>query len=211
MSYSTKGPGYGRGAAGRAAGLLALLALAACEKKAATGPKLVYTGPLMESTNVRILVSDSAKLKFELTAPLEQQFENGDIIYPKGMKVTFYSADGKRRVINTLAARYGKQEKARNLYIMRGNVRVANVPEQQQLDTEELFYDKTRQQIYTDSAMFVKVTTPTEYLTGYGLTANQNFSRYRIARPEGVFAAPQAAPASASVSAPAPAAVGAGR
>ena len=42
--------------------------------------------------------------------------------------------------------------------------------------------------------MFVKVTTPTEYLTGYGLTANQDFSRYRITKPEGIFAAPQAAP-----------------
>ena len=62
------------------------LALAACEKKAVAGPHAqLYTGPLMETTNVRTLVSDSAKLKFELTAPLEQQFENGDlVIYPKG-------------------------------------------------------------------------------------------------------------------------------
>ena len=172
--------------------VLAALALAGCDKKAASGPKLVYTGPLMETTNVRTLVSDSAKLKFQLTAPLEQQFENGDILYPKGMVVTFYSADGRQTVINTLTAKYGKVDKAKNLYIMRGNVQVANVPQQQRMDTEELFYDKSKQLIYTDSAMFVKVTTPTEYLTGYGLTANQNFSRYRILRPEGVFAAPQA-------------------
>jgi LPS export ABC transporter protein LptC len=168
-------------------GLLALT-LAGCEKKAATGPRLVYTGPLMETTNVLTLVSDSAKLKFQLTAPLEQQFENGDIIYPKGMVVTFYSPDGQKRVINTLTARYGKSDKAKNLYIMRGDVRVVNVPEQQRMNTEELFFDKNKQLIYTDTAMFVKVETPTEFLTGYGLTANQNFSRYRIARPKGFFA-----------------------
>ncbi|GAC1602167.1 MAG: hypothetical protein NVS3B25_30400 [Hymenobacter sp.] len=172
------------------AGLALLLVLAACEKKAATGPKLVYTGPLMETTNVLTLVSDSAKLKFQLTAPLEQQFENGDILYPKGMVVTFYSADGKKTVINTLSAHYGKVDKAKNLYIMRGDVRVVNVPQEQRMNTEELFFDKAKQLIYTDSAMFVKVTTPTEYLTGYGLTANQNFSRYRITKPEGIFAAP---------------------
>ncbi len=172
--------------------VLAALALAGCDKKAATGPMQVYTGPLMETTNVLTLVSDSAKLKFQLTAPLEQQFENGDIIYPKGMVVTFYSADGKKNVINMLKANYGKSDKAKNLYIMRGKVNVMNVPEQQNMDTEELFFDKNKQLIYTDSAMFVKVTTPTEYLTGYGLKANQNFSRYKITRPTGVFAAPQA-------------------
>jgi LPS export ABC transporter protein LptC len=169
-----------------------LLALASCDKQKVAGPMLVYKGPLMETTNVLTLISDSAKLKFQLTAPLEQQFENGDIIYPKGMVVTFYSADGKKTVINTLTAKYGKVDKAKNLYIMRGKVEVVNVPQEQRMDTEELFFDKTKQLIYTDSAMFVKVTTPTEYLTGYGLTANQNFSRYRITKPEGIFAAPQA-------------------
>lgn len=170
------------------------LALVGCDKKAATGPKLVYTGPLMETTNVRTLFSDSAKLKWRLTAPLEQQFENGDVIYPQGMVLTQYSDDGLKTVVSTLAAKYGKADKAKNLYIMRGDVRVNNLAEQQHMNTEELFYDKTKQLIYTDSAMFVKVTTPNEYLTGYGLTANQNFSRYRIARPEGIFASPQAAP-----------------
>lgn len=169
-------------------GLLAALALAACDKKAAVGPPQVYTGPLMATTNVRTLVSDSAKLKFQLTAPLEQQFENSDIVYPKGMVVTFYSADGKKTVINTLMAKYGKYEKATNLYTMRGDVRVTNVPQQQRLYTEEMFFDKTKQLIYTDSAMFVKVETPTEYIDGYGLTANQNFSRYSIKRPTGILA-----------------------
>ena len=168
--------------------LLAVLALAGCEKKAATGPVLVYKGPLMETTNVLTLISDSAKLKYQITAPLEQQFENGDVIYPKGMVVTFYSADGKKKVINTLTARYGKQDKVRNLYVMRGDVRVVNVPQAQRMNTEELFFDKNKRLIYTDSAMFVKVTTPTEYLTGYGLTANQDFSRYRITKPSGIFA-----------------------
>ncbi len=169
------------------AGLLLVLGLAGCDSKTAPGPPQIYTGPLMETTNVRTLLSDSAKLKFELTAPLEQRFENGDNIYPKGMVVKVYSADGKRMVVNTITANYGKVDKAKNLYIMRGDVRVVNVPQQQRMNTEELFFDQTRQLIYTDSAMFVRVETPTEKLTGYGLTANQNFSRYRIKRPVGFF------------------------
>ena len=179
---------------GSGGAILMGLVLGGCDKKTATGPKLVYSGPLMETTNVRTLFSDSAKLKVQLTAPLEQQFENGDMVYPKGAVVTLYSADGKKTIINIITGKYAKFEKAKNIYNMRGDVQVTNVPEQQRLNTQEIFLDRTKQLIYTDSAMFVKVTTPTEYLTGYGLTANQDFSRYRITKPEGIFAAPQAAP-----------------
>ena len=186
---------------------LALLALAGCDKQKVAGPMLIYKGPLMETTNVLTLMSDSAKLKFQLTAPLEQRFENDDDVYPKGVVVTFYSADGKKTVLNTLTAKYGKFEKAKNLYILRGAVQVVNVPQEQRMDTEELFFDKSKQLIYTDSAMFVKVTTPTEYLTGYGLTANQNFSRYRITKPEGIFASPQQAATASATSPAAPALV----
>lgn len=174
--------------------LLAALAMAGCDKKTATGPKLVYKGPLMETTNVRALYSDSAKLKLQLTAPLEQRFENGDFIYPKGVKVIFYSADGKKTVVNTLTANYGKSDNAKNLYIMRGNVQVSNLPQQQKMNTEELFFDKTKQLIYTDTAMFVKVETPNEYIDGYGLKANQDFSRYSIKRPTGILSKSGQAP-----------------
>ena len=77
------------------------LMVTACGSKEMTGPLTVYTGPLMETTNVRTLFSDSARLKLILTAPLEQNFENGDAVYPKGMTVTFFERDG-RTVLNTL-------------------------------------------------------------------------------------------------------------
>ena len=171
-------------------GLLAL-ALLGCDEKKTIGPTLVYKGPVMETTNVLTLVSDSAKLQIRLTAPLEQVYENSDRIYAKGVTVTFYSKDGKS-VVNTLSARYGKLEQTKNLYTMRGDVQVTNVPEQQKLFTEELFFDRGKQVIYTKPEMFVKVVTPTERLTGTGLKANQSFSSYRITHPEGVFAVDQA-------------------
>ncbi len=182
--------GKGKGDGLLAGGLLAL-ALLGCEEKKTVGPTLVYKGPTMETTDVLTLFSDSAKLQVRLAAPLEQVYENGDRVYAKGVVVTFYSKDGKS-VVNTLSARYGKLEQATNLYTMRGDVRVANVPEQQKLFTEELFFDRNKQLIYTAPQMFVKVETPTERLTGTGLTANQNFSSYRITHPEGVFAIDQA-------------------
>lgn len=176
---------------GGLAGLLLAASLVGCQPKEKEAKPVVYTGPLMETENVVTLLSDSARLHIRLTSPLEQRFENSDILYPKGVTVTFYDKPGKL-IINTLVAKWGKFDNAQQLYIMRGAVKVANVPQQQQLDTEELFYNRAQQKIYTDSAMFVRVQTPTEVLTGYGLSANQDFSRYGIHKPKGVFSLAEA-------------------
>jgi LPS export ABC transporter protein LptC len=178
--------------------LLAAGLLAGCRKAEEVKVRQVdYKGPTIETENVLMLVSDSAKLRIRLTAPLEQQFESGDMIYPKGVKLTFLDGAGET-VVNTITGRYGKFEKAKNLYTMRGDVRVTNVPKQQRMNTEEAFYDKTKASIYTKEQTEIRVTTPTEVLTGRGLTANQDFSLYRILNPTGVFTlqnAPTAAPA----------------
>ncbi|MCB2380153.1 LPS export ABC transporter periplasmic protein LptC [Hymenobacter sp. BT635] len=168
--------------------LLAAGSSAGCQEKETevAKKKVVYTGPAAETTNVLTLLSDSAELQIRLTAPLEQTFETGDQIYPKGVKVSFYG-EGGRTVINTLEGKYAKYDKAKNLYVVRGDVRVANQVKQQKMNTEELFYDRVKAIIYTQPATLVRVQTQTEILTGKGLTANQDFSRYSIAEPTGVF------------------------
>ncbi|MGI4833693.1 MAG: LPS export ABC transporter periplasmic protein LptC [Janthinobacterium lividum] len=166
--------------------LLGLLA-AGCQPEQ-EAPKLpTYKGPLLQTEHVITLISDSARPHIRLTGPLKQQFESGDVLYPQGALVTFYDTKTGKLVVNTIQAKWAKYESNKQLYIMRGDVRVANVPQQQKLNTEELFYDRGKQQIYTDRKMFVRVETPAEVLTGYGLTANQDFSRYSIYKPLGTF------------------------
>ena len=183
-------------------GLGALLLAGGCQKADSEGitKKVTYNGPILETANVLMLVSDSARLRIRLTAPLEQQFENGNMIYPKGVRLTSMAPDG-RTVVSTIVGNYGKFEKDKNLYTLRGNVRVTNEEKQQTLSTEEAFYDKPKASIYTKKDVAVRVTTPTEVLTGRGLTANQDFSRYRILTPTGVFTL-QNAPAPAPAPAP---------
>ncbi|WP_071843800.1 LPS export ABC transporter periplasmic protein LptC [Hymenobacter sp. DG25A] len=165
-------------------GLLLAALGTACESKSTVSVKpVVYKGPLLESQHVTILFSDSAKLQIKLTAPVQQQFENGDQVFPKGMQVVFFGKD--KQVVNTLSGNYGKFDRNSNLYIVRGNVRVNNAEKHQKLSTEELFYNKQKGTIYTDK--FVRVETLTEILTGTGLTANQEFSRYKILKPAGIF------------------------
>ncbi|RYE18086.1 MAG: LPS export ABC transporter periplasmic protein LptC [Sphingobacteriales bacterium] len=159
------------------------LSFACTEAKHKPEDEVVYKGPLVEAEDVLTLYSDSAKLKVKLTAPVQQEFENGDGIFPKGINVAFFEVEGKPTT--TLRANYGKFDKRKNLYLVTGNVVVKNTRKKETLNTEELYWDKPKQEVYTDK--FVRIETPTEILTGEGLRANQDFSKYRILKPSGIF------------------------
>ena len=141
-----------------------------------------YSGPLIENHHVITLFSDSAKLLIKLQAPVQQEFENGDGVFPKGLFVEFFEKQGP--VTSTLKANYGKQQRDKDLYLVRGNVVVENLVKKEKLETEELYWNKRKAEIYTDK--FVKITTAEEVLMGQGLRANQDFSQYRILKPTGI-------------------------
>ncbi|WP_347159933.1 LPS export ABC transporter periplasmic protein LptC [Pontibacter chitinilyticus] len=168
--------------------LLLLSCLVACKDDLKDPDKeIVYKGPLIENHDVVTLYSDSARLQIKLQAPVQQEFDNGDGIFPKGLYVEFYGEPGQ--ITSTLKSNYGKQDKRKDLYIARGNVVVKNLQKKEQLETEELFWDKNKGTIYTDK--FVRITTAEEILTGNGLRANQGFSNWRILKPTGSFSLKQ--------------------
>lgn len=164
--------------------LISLLALSGCGKELKDPDKEIkYTGPFRVTEKVLTLYSDSAKVLIRLQAPMQEDYENGDVIFSDGIDVEFLQAGDV--VTSTLRANYGKQERNKDLYLVRGNVVVENLQKQEKLETEELYWNKGKAEIYTEK--FVKITTPEEILMGHGLTANQDFSTYRIKKVTGVF------------------------
>ena len=145
--------------------------------------KIVYKGPIAETRNIVSQFSDSAKLQIKLMAPRQLQYESGDAVYPDSLFLTFFDEDGK--INNTVRANYGKYEKMKDLYFIRGNVIVHNPAKNETMRTEELFWDKQTRKIHTDK--FVTVKTEDEFLQGQGLTADQNFSHWKFKKPTGVF------------------------
>ena len=51
------------------------------------------------------------------------------------------------------------------------------------LNTEQLFWDAKKHLIYSEK--FVKITTQSQVITGYGLEANEDLSWYEIKKPSG--------------------------
>jgi len=163
--------------------LLTILCFACKQELKDPDKEVKYDGPIIENKDVFTLYSDSAKLMIRMKAPVQQEFKNGDGVFPKGFFVEFFQQQGK--VTSTMRANFGRQEKGREIYFAKDDVQVNNLLKGEKLETEELYWDRRRRKIYTDK--FVKITTPNRVITGQGLRADQNFENYTIQKITGVF------------------------
>lgn len=142
-----------------------------------------YEGPLQEAANMVLYRSENAIIRSKLETPLLREFVNGDREFPEGLYIEFYDEDGK--MTTTLQANEAKYFKEEDHWRGRGNVTITNVENQQQLNTEELFWKPSDERMFTEK--FVKISLPDQVLYGKGLEAKQDFSQYTILQPEGEF------------------------
>ncbi|MEO1098327.1 MAG: LPS export ABC transporter periplasmic protein LptC, partial [Bacteroidota bacterium] len=95
----------------------------------------------------------------------------------------FYDEEGK--ITSTLKANEAYYFKEEDQWRGRGDVEVKNIEQNQKLESEELFWKPSKEQIFTEK--FVTITLPDKILYGEGLTAKQDFSSYHIKKPQGTF------------------------
>ncbi len=139
-----------------------------------------YDGPLVESGDVQIIVSDSAVIKIKITGAKQLQHQNGDLEFPEGLDAVIYDEFGDP--VSELTAEHGYQKADENIYRATGNVFVTNLKKKETLSTEELFWNPDEQRIYTDK--FVTIETEDALIPGEGLEAPQDFSTYNIKKPQ---------------------------
>ncbi len=160
--------------------ILILIVCAACGSKENTQPQ-EYTGPLQEAENVELLYTENTRIKVKMRAPLLYEFKNGDREFPKGINLEFYDEVGK--LTSTMKANHAYYFKADDKWRAQGDVEVINQEKNEQLNTEELFWFPTKENISSDK--FVTIRRQKEIMYGEGLVAKQDMSSYEIADPHG--------------------------
>lgn len=141
--------------------------------------------PTMRTRNVSTLISDSGVTQYRIVAPLWEVYDNIDHPYwrfPEGLYLRKF--DRKLRVIATIAADSATYFKDKNLWRLDGRVEVTKEPKELFL-SQQVFWDQNRGIVYSDS--FIHIENATHMMEGYGFTARQDFSGYRITRPLGIF------------------------
>ncbi|WP_462254232.1 LPS export ABC transporter periplasmic protein LptC [Ekhidna sp.] len=143
----------------------------------------LYEGPLSSMDSAVTQMSDSGIVVMQLETPLQNNFENGDREWPQGFYIEWYNS--RRQVTSYFSAKYVYFTKAENLYRAEGDVVVKSLVNKDELNTEELFWNQAEEKFYTDK--FVTINSEDEVHTGEGMESNQDFTEYRILKPNGTF------------------------
>lgn len=159
--------------------------LASCAKNSMEKVELVSRKdaiPSETSTNIRLLYSDSAKVRVMVEAPLLERYttDTNYVEFPDGVLLEFYAPNGELET--KLTANYAIQWDERGIMEAREDVVVVN-SEGEKLATEQLRWDRKERKIFSEE--FVKITTEEQILWGDGLEAVEDFSSYKILNPMG--------------------------
>lgn len=141
------------------------------------------TADVEVARGVRILYSDSARIRLIITAPTMLNYTKAGLRqqeFPDGLHVTFL--DEREDTSSTLIANWGVYERRDNAITVRDSVVWQSV-DAQRLETEELIYDDRTQLIHTSK--FVVLSQPDYVITGYGLEADHNFDNAKVLQVDG--------------------------
>lgn len=148
--------------------------------------------PTMHSTGVTSFVSDSGMIRYKIVTdewliyskrnPPYWAFEKG--LYLEKFDTLF-------RVDASIKADTAYYHEKKEIWELRGNVHIQNQIGDK-FDTELLFWDQSKEKIYSDK--FIKIEQTDKVLTGYGFESNQEMTEYEILKPQGIFTVEDAAP-----------------
>lgn len=136
--------------------------------------------PRVKGTNIKVIYSDSARVKVQILAPTYQQFPDAERPYmefPDGMEVYFY--DDSLKLESEITADYTIYYLEEHLWHATGNVVARRFDNGDALYTEELFWNETDKLIYSDT--YTKVHNEDNVLYGSrGFRSNQDLSNWQL-------------------------------
>jgi len=160
--------------------LLMLIGFSSCENDMAEVAQYFKKEAVqvIEAKDVVIYYSDSAVVRVIITAPrllnyIDAKEPRSEFV--DGLVADFYNPEHQKQ--SKLAAKFGVKYDTKNIIIVQDSVVITTI-RNEKLETEELTWDEKTGNVETDK--FVKVSTPNEVVTGYGLIANDDFSYWKI-------------------------------
>ena len=160
--------------------LCCMLSVVACMSKK-TGVPRTESDVIVHAKNIAMQYTERGLLKVKLRGPIQKEFENGDLLFPKGIFIDHF--DKEANLAAKLRADTGFFFEESGLYEARGNVYLENLEKGSFLETKKLTWNPEIERIYTDQ--FVRIYSEEEFHTGEGLNASEDFEDYHILKPSG--------------------------
>ncbi len=141
--------------------------------------------PDMKTTGVTTLISDSGTIRYKIITEewlIYNQRNPPFWAFEKGIYLEKF--DSVFHVDASIKADTAYYYEPKKLWELRGNVHIQN-QQGDKFDTELLFWDQTKEKIYSDK--YIRIEQIDKILTGYGFESNQQLTAYQIFNNTGIF------------------------
>jgi LPS export ABC transporter protein LptC len=158
-----------------------------CKGKLSEAEKLnLSETPVQSVEDMFFVQTENGSVRNRIEAPLMERYESDTMtieLFPKGVNVYGYEADGKLETIITAdAGRHDRFKKTgEEKWSAYGNAVVRNVIKQERMETDTLYWDRAKKEIYTHC--YVKMSSPKGYMQGYGMRSDEMARNAIILRP----------------------------
>jgi len=136
--------------------------------------------PSVSANEMEILYSDSAKVKMKVVAKTLNKFTNPEkqyIEFPNG--ITIYKYDSVTQIEAVIKSNYAIYYESKKLWEARDNVVAKNLKKDEQLYSEELFWDQNKAIIYSNK--FTKIINADGVFFGDGgFQSKEDLSSWKL-------------------------------
>ena len=134
--------------------------------------------PIQTLDNMFAVQTKNGKVSVRVEAPVMQRFDNDSSTcetFPQGVSLYGYTEDGLlETIIVADDARHLSPKRrfsdADEIWEAYGNVIIHNVLKQETIETDTIFWDRSKEEIYTDC--YVKLYSPDGFMQGTGMRSD---------------------------------------
>ncbi len=142
--------------------------------------------PFQRVEQMFVVQTKNGNLQMRVESDLMERYENDTASYelfPNGMEVYAYSEDGalETMLLSDKARHYKKKDGREEYWAAFGNVVVQNIIKQETLETDTLYWDQARKEIYTDC--YVRMFSRDGFMQGYGMRSDERARNTTIFKP----------------------------
>ena len=168
--------------------LVTLILVSSCGKKLSEIDSInLATAPTQTVDDMYIIQTENGVIQMRVLAGRMEKYTRDSLeyeLFPKGIEVYSYEEDGTlQSTIKADEARHDKSDKAEEEEVWKayGNVVVKNIPKQETLETDTLYWDRINQEISTDC--YVRMYSPDGFMQGFGMRSDERAENAIILRP----------------------------
>lgn len=163
--------------------LASVLALASivlsCRRQLAEADTLdLANTPVQTLENMFTVQTKNGRVEMRVEAPLMETYDSDSLkidLFPKGLSMFAYNEDGLLESLifsDKASHRSDKTHSSDDIWSAFGNVVIHNVIKQETMETDTIYWDETKKEIYTDC--YVKMYSPDGFLQGYGMRSDDH-------------------------------------